>query len=59
MRFSHRILEEISAEFEENTLSWDVVDIDAREGFHWLDELTEICDRKSAVPSIFINEYCF
>lgn len=56
VRFSHRILEEISADLEEGTLSWDVVDVGAREGLHRLDELKKICGRKPVVPSIVINE---
>ena len=50
------ILEEISPEFEEGTLSWDVVDVGDREGLRRLDELTKICGRKPVVPSIVINE---
>jgi len=50
------ILEEISPEFEDGTLSWDVVDVGAREGLRRLDELTKICGRKPVVPSIVINE---
>lgn len=50
------ILEEISPEFEEGTLSWDVVDVGDREGLRRLDELTKICGRKPVMPSIVINE---
>jgi len=50
------ILEEISPEFEEGILRWDVVDVGDREGLHRFDELTDICGRRPAVPSIVINE---
>ena len=50
------ILEEISPEFEEGTLVWDVVDVGDREGLRRLDELTKICGRKPVVPSIVINK---
>ena len=50
------ILEEISPEFDEGALIWDVVDVGDREGIRRFDELTNICGRKPAVPSIVINE---
>jgi len=50
------ILEEISPEFEESILRWDVVDVGDREGLRRFDELTDICGRRPAVPSIVINE---
>jgi hypothetical protein len=50
------ILEEISPEFEEGILRWDVVDVGDRDGIDRFDALTEICGRRPAVPSIVINE---
>jgi len=50
------ILEEISPEFEEGMLEWDIVDVGDREGLIRFDELTHICDNRPAVPSIIINE---
>jgi hypothetical protein len=50
------ILEEISPEFEEGMLRWDVVDVSDRAGIGRFDELTQICGRRPAVPSIVINE---
>ena len=50
------ILEEISPEFDEGVLSWDVVDVSALSGLKRFDELAEICNRRPAVPSIVINE---
>ena len=50
------ILEEISPEFKENLLRWDVVDMGTREGLQRFDDLTKICGRRPAVPSIVINE---
>ncbi len=50
------ILEEIFPEFEEGILRWDVVDVGDREGLRRFDELTDICGRRPAVPSIVINE---
>ena len=50
------ILEEISPEFEEDILKWDVVDVADREGLRRFDQLTDICGRRPAVPSIVINE---
>lgn len=50
------ILEEISPEFGEDVLRWDVVDVSAREGLRRFDKLTKICGRRPAVPSIVINE---
>ena len=50
------ILEEISPEFEDGTLKWDIVDVSAREGLQRFDALTQICGRRPSVPSIVINE---
>jgi hypothetical protein len=50
------ILEEVSPEFEEGMLRWDVVDVGDREGLRRFDELTDKCGRRPAVPSIVINE---
>lgn len=49
------ILEEISPEFDEGLLNWYVVDVGDREGLRRFDELTDICGRRPAVPSIVIN----
>ena len=50
------ILEEISPEFNEGMLRWEVVDVSDRAGIGRFDELTKICGRRPAVPSIVINE---
>ena len=50
------ILEEISPEFEEGVLRWEVVDVSDRAGIGRFDELAQICGRRPAVPSIVINE---
>ena len=50
------ILEEISPEFNDGMLRWDVVDVGDRDGLARFDELTNICGRRPAVPSIVINE---
>ena len=50
------ILEAISPEFEDGILKWDVVDVGDREGLRRVDQLTDICGRRPAVPSIVINE---
>ena len=50
------ILEEISPEFDGKVLNWVVVDVSARDGLQRHDELTRICGRRPAVPSIVINE---
>ena len=50
------ILEEISPDFGEGLLRWEVVDVSAREGLYRFDDLTKICGRRPAVPSIVINE---
>ncbi len=50
------ILEEVSPEFEEGMLRWDVVDVGDREGLRRFDELTDKCGRRPAIPSIVINE---
>jgi len=50
------ILEEIAPEFEEGLLRWEVVDVGSRGGLIRFDELTHICGRRPAVPSLIINE---
>lgn len=50
------ILEEIAPEFDEGALTWDVVDVGDRNGLVRFDELTRLCGRRPAVPSIVINE---
>ena len=50
------ILEEISPEFREGVLRWEVVDVGTREGIDRFDDLTKIGGRRPAVPSIVINE---
>jgi hypothetical protein len=50
------ILEEIQAEFEAGTLTWEVVDVGSREGVVRHAELGKICGRLPAVPSLVINE---
>jgi hypothetical protein len=50
------ILEEISPEFNDGMLRWDVVDVGDRVGLRRFDELTNMCGRRPAVPSIVINE---
>jgi len=50
------ILEEISPEFREGVLRWEVVDVGTREGIDRFDDLAKICNRRPAVPSIVINE---
>jgi hypothetical protein len=50
------ILEEIAPEFDDGMLKWDVVDVGDRDGLARFDELTNICGRRPAVPSIVINE---
>jgi hypothetical protein len=50
------ILEEITPAFDEGVLSWEVVDVGARDGLKRFDNLTKICGRRPAVPSIVINE---
>lgn len=50
------ILEEIAPDFEDGALQWDVVDVGAREGLMRVEELTKICGKKPATPSIVINE---
>ena len=50
------ILEEIAPEFEAGVLSWEVVDMGSREGLLRHEDLTRMCGRKPAVPSIVINE---
>jgi len=50
------ILEEVSPDFGEDVLRWEVVDMGTREGLHRFDELKIICGRRPVVPSIVINE---
>lgn len=50
------ILEEIAPEFDDGMLRWDVVDVGDRDGLRRFDDLTNICGRRPAVPSIVINE---
>ena len=50
------ILEEISPEFDEGLLRWDIVDVGDRDGIRRFDELTKLCGRRPAVPSIVVNE---
>jgi len=50
------ILEEISPEFADDVLKWDVVDMGHRDGIKRFDELTNLCGRRPPVPSIVINE---
>ena len=49
------ILEEIAPEFDEGILTWQVVDVSDRDGLVRFDELTDVCGRRPAVPSIVIN----
>lgn len=49
------ILEEVSPEFENGILTWEVVDVSNRDGLRRFDELTNVCGRRPAVPSIVIN----
>lgn len=49
------ILEEISAELPGGALRWEVVDTGDRDGLRRHEELTAVCGRKPAVPSIVIN----
>lgn len=50
------ILEEISPDFDDGLLQWDIVDVSGREGVLRHAELTNVCGRRPAVPSIVINE---
>jgi hypothetical protein len=50
------ILEEISPEFGDDMLRWDVVDMGARGGLRRYDELVKLCGKRPSVPSIVINE---
>ncbi len=50
------ILEEISMELPRGTLRWEVVDMGDRQGLLRHQELTALCGRKPAVPSIVIND---
>jgi hypothetical protein len=50
------ILEEVSPEFGEGVLRWEVVDMGTREGIDRFDDLAKVCGRRPAVPSIVINE---
>lgn len=49
------ILEEISAGLLGGVLRWEVVDMGDRDGLRRHAELTALCGRKPAVPSIIIN----
>jgi hypothetical protein len=49
------ILEEISPEFDNGVLSWEVVDVSDRAGLQRVDELAYLCGRRPVVPSIVIN----
>jgi len=50
------ILEEISPEFGESILRWEVVDVGDRSGLQRFDDLIKLCGRRPSVPSIVINE---
>ena len=50
------ILEEIVPEFEGGVLKWKVVDVSSKDGVMRHAELSAICKRMPAVPSIIINE---
>jgi len=50
------ILEEISPEFGEGILRWEVVDMGDRSGLQRFDDLIKLCGRRPSVPSIVINE---
>lgn len=50
------ILEEISPEFGEGILRWEVVDVGDRSGLQRFDDLIKLCGRRPSVPSIVINE---
>ena len=50
------ILEEITPEFDDGMLKWDVVDVGDRDGLRRYDELVKLCGQRPAVPSIVINE---
>ena len=49
------ILEEISHEFDKGILSWELVDVSARNGLRRFNDLADICGRRPAVPSMVIN----
>ena len=49
------ILEEISPEFGEGILRWEVVDVGDRSGLRRFDDLIKLCGRRPSVPSIVIN----
>jgi hypothetical protein len=49
------ILEEIAPEFALGTLKWQVVDVGSRQGLQRHEELTRICGRRPAVPSIVLD----
>lgn len=49
------ILEEISGDLREGALRWEVVDMGHPDGLRRHAELTALCGRKPAVPSILIN----
>jgi hypothetical protein len=50
------VLEEIAPEFEPGVLTWEVIDMGSRKGLLRHEELTRLCGRRPAVPSIVINE---
>lgn len=49
------VLEEISPEFDDGILRWEVVDVSDRDGLRRFDDLSGICGRRPAVSSIVIN----
>lgn len=49
------ILKEIAPEFAPDTLQWQVVDVGSRQGIRRHAELTRICGRRPAVPSILMD----
>ena len=50
------ILEEIAPDFEPGALHWSIVDVGDKKGLVRLEELTRICGKRPAVPSIVMNE---
>ena len=50
------ILEEISPEFDDDMLVWEVVDMGTHKGLYRFEDLANKCGRRPAVPSIVINE---
>lgn len=49
------MLEEIRPEFEDGSLTWEVVDVGSRAGVERQAEIGRICGRLPAVPSLVIN----